>query len=206
MIRRSIIKISLLIFLVLIGIYGLYFAYNYMLNLPKKVNSYQSISIGMPMAEVKYILGKPDLVLKPIEKFNFSSKNKFIALNQNDQEIATDDDISNAKEGVNDFFYWHYSRPSSFLTINFDHQKKIVKSIGCNFSDENKFLLKMGICELNGIHALDEEHEVIDKLGDPSSSKIIDETKIMDFNKYNMKIYLSKKIVRAIEVIDIVDN
>lgn len=203
---RNILKISLIFFGVLIGIYGLYFSYNYIVNIPKKVNAYQSISIGMPMAEVKYILGKPDLVLKPIEKFNFSNKDKFIVLDENGQQIASEDDISKAKEGVNDFFDWHYSKYSSFITINFDPQNKIVKSIACHFSDKNELLLKIGVCEINGIHALDGEDEVIAKLGEPSSSKIIDETKIMEFDKYNMKIYLSKKIVRSIMVLDMSGN
>lgn len=207
---RSILKISLLLSVVLVGVYGLYFTYNHAVNLPKKVNAYHSISIGMPMVEVKYILGRPDLVLKPINKFNFSGRNKFIIsgniFGEADQEVASDDDILNAKEGVNDFFDWHYSKSSSYISINFDPQKRIVKSIGCHFSDGNEYLLKMGICEINGIHALDGEDEVLAKLGEPSSSKIIDGTKIMYFNKYNMKIFLSKKIVRGIEVLDMADN
>jgi hypothetical protein len=194
---KNIIIISKYLITIFFGVAGSFYVYKYISNLPKLENTFQSISLGMPMGEVKYVLGSPDYVLHPIKKFNFEKE---------DQTVVSKEEIANAKEGVNSFFDWHYSKSSSLVTVNFDSNKRIVKEIGCHFIDKNEFLLGMGICEINGIHALDDEDTVLDRLGKPSSSKIIDETKIMEFDSYNMKIFLEKRIVRGIVILNLADK
>ncbi len=163
-----------------------YFFYSYISNLPKKSMSFEGISLGMDMNEVKYILGYPDSVLHPEEDLN-KGKRKKMGI----QMVASKEDIERSPNGVSDFYDWQFEKGAKRIDVGFDSSTSRVTSIGC-YVDERKFV-DAGTCAINGIQALEKEEDIFEKLGTPSSSFIENATKTVVYSKYNMKIYLVKK-------------
>ncbi len=185
LLKKSI-KIGIAILVFCFFITSSYYLYRYISNLPKKIISYEGISLGMDMTEVKYILGYPDRVLHPEEDLNKGKGKKDLA-----QIWASKEDIERSPNGVNDFFDWQYEKGVKRIDIGFDSSTSKVTSIGC-YVDERKFV-GAGTCSINGIQSLDKEEDIFGKLGTPSSSVIDNTTKTMVYSKYNMKINLVKK-------------
>ena len=92
---------------------------------PKKATTYEGISLGASMDEVKYILGFPSYVLHPIEDLSKGKGKPMMA-----QMQATDKEIQNSSNGVDDFFDWQYDKDIKRIDIGFDVATRRVKSIG----------------------------------------------------------------------------
>lgn len=170
-----------------------YYLYRYISNLPKKVIAYEGISLGMDMAEVKYILGYPDSVFHPAEDENKGKGKKMMV-----RWKASKEDITRSANGVNDFYLWDFSRGAKRIDVEFDNSTLKVNSIGCYVDTRN--FVDLGTCAVNSIQALDSEEVIFDKLGTPSTSVIDDSTKTVEYSKYNMTISLVKKSAYFIRV------
>ena len=185
LLKKSI-KIGIAILVCCFFIASSYYLYRYISNLPKKIISYEGISLGMDMSEVKYILGYPDSASHPEEVLNEGKRRLRLS-----QIFASKEDIERSPNVVNDFFDWQYEKGVKIIDIGFDSSTSKVTSIGC-YVDERKFV-DAGTCAVNGIQSLDKEEDIFRKLGTPSSSVIDNTTKTMVYSKYNMKINLVKK-------------
>lgn len=174
-----------------------YHLFSYVSNLPKRITTYEGISIGMSMAEVKYILGYPDDVLHPAEDMSEGKGEKLLM-----QRYADKEDIRRSPKGVDGFYDWQYRLGPKRIDVEFDKSSLTVRSIGC-YTDAKLFPVEPGTCAINNIQASDIEEVVLDKLGVPSSSVIENSTKILEYANYNMKIFLTRKVAYYIIVEDL---
>jgi hypothetical protein len=168
----------------------------YISGRPKKLTSYEGVTLGMGMAEVKYILGYPDSVLHPKKRVG-TGKSEWQAF----QIHASKEDVERSPNGVNDFYDWQYEKIYKRLDIGFGEGTSKVRSIGCYVDLQNA--ASVGVCAINGIKTNDLEEVVYDKFGEPSSSDITGVTKTIEYKNLNMKIYLTKKHVYYIKVEEI---
>jgi hypothetical protein len=184
---NKILKIILIFTLFIVFLIGCYFSYQYILKLPKKIITYQDISLGMEMDEVIYVLGYPNSVLHPIEDLNKGKGKPMLA-----QMNASKEEIERSPNRVKDFYDWQFNKGNKRIDIGFSSTTNKVSSVGC-YIDSNAFV-DSGTCAINNIQAMDTEDTIIDKLGSPTTSSIEDSVKTLTFNNFNMKIMLSKKI------------
>jgi hypothetical protein len=194
--RKKLIKIILGVVAACLLSVAFYLAYGYISKLPKKVSNFEGVALGMDMSEVKYILGYPDSVLYPVEDLNKGKGKPMFA-----QLIASKEQIDRSANGVNDFYDWQYNRGTKRIDIGFDSSNKKVKFVGCYVNP--KEYVDVGACAINNIQALDSEEVIFDRLGSPSSSTIDDSTKTITYDKYNLKIFLVKKMAYYIIVEDL---
>ena len=166
-----------------------YFIFEYLSMRPKRVTSFESISLGMSMHEVKYILGRPrDVLYENIEKGG-GAKGRAVYL------TATAEEIAQSPYGVGDFLYWMYDLDGKRIDVKYDEGTRKVRSIGCyveSSSVDSSSTIRKGTCAINNIEALDAEQTIIKQLGKPSLEEVSDYVKTMQYTDLNMKIYLEK--------------
>lgn len=174
----------------LVAIGGIYF---FASQLPKKISTYEGISLGESKDSVFYALGPPTDVLFPPEDINSSEFWK------RSSRVANKKEISEARNGVKSFNLWAFKRKETRLDVDFDNEDRVI-SIGCYYDLDKNEWLTTGACKANGIQLLDQEEQVKERLGSPDSEKIEDVTKTVIYKNLNMKLYFSRKILYFITI------
>ena len=169
------------------------YAYRNVTNLPKAIRSYEGLTLGMPMSEVKYVMGYPDSVLFPPEDLS-EGKGKPIMTSK----VAADSDIASQSNGVDDFLQWTYLTGTKELSLRFNEKTKKLISIGCK--NHLTPLSRSDVCQVNNVQLLDSEDKIISELGTPTNQSINGVTKSIYYKDLNMTIYLTKRIAYYISV------
>ena len=141
--------------------------------------SYHSLSLGMDMQTVEYVIGKPTHLVAGSQIKDYA------------QEKQTDKNFNS-----HDFKIWKY--PDG-LVVAFNQQNKVIK-VSC-FGNQNQHQ-----CEpLYGLKIGDSEDVLIGKLGDEHESKIEDGKKLIFYASLNGQFELEKKKIIGLELSDFSD-
>lgn len=149
---------------------------------PRKQTAYASVSLGMKMDEVEYILGAPETV-----GGQGANANELYPL------VKTADFKDGDK--ITNFFWWDYnSQKEKGLVIKFHPKFRRVTDIRC-------FSQGAMLCpELIGISDGATEEDVIAKLGLPSGTSIDNAIKTIEYRKLGASFSLKKKKVYMLSV------
>lgn len=167
-------------------------AYN---NRPQKVTSFESINLGASMDEVAYALGQPTSVARPED---WELKDGTIW-----KGVVTDvpkQEVENHKQRFKGFVNWRYEGYADRrIDVDFDKDTKVVTSIGCYVNPD---ATSRGPCWVNGISVGSSESEVTERLGQPTRSSIdaYSNIKTLEYDNWNMEVFLSKRVVYYIKV------
>jgi len=174
-----------LLIMVLVMLWTIYQTYDYIKNLPRAVTTFEGVTLGESKDQVFYAMGAPTVVL--YEPKDPKSTNIFDQFSP----IATKDQVDKTPLREKGFNQWEYLRKDKpRLDVNFN-KKGEVELIGCYVSPKDWAYFDS--CLVNGVQSLDMEDRIIEKLGKPDRESIDGVTKVMDFKKYNMRIYFEKK-------------
>lgn len=160
-------------------------------NRPKKVTEFQTIALGASMDEVAYALGVPPEVLKPA-KWTTPEGKSVDAL-----ETVKQEELAKSKTIYKDYLFWQYPSPINRIDLSFDPVSKTVIEVGCYTSDEQRH---WNACDVNGINVGLTEDQIIDQLGTPTRSEIDGISKRLDYDSWNMSVYLGKRVAYYIIV------
>jgi hypothetical protein len=169
---------------------------------PRRLTSYQGVSLGDSKAVVEYKKGEPETVEDDPPVPQSPDYNPFRHL----YTVAADQGQVNAipnGKSLKDFNLWSYSYglkdPSTgtkLLDIGFDKATHLVDQIEC-FSDEPV----QNFCDLDfGIDVGLSEQKTRNILGKPTTETLVDGTKTMFFQKYDLILKLRKQIITNIYV------
>lgn len=181
-------KFLLLFLLVVFVTVGMYFLYIWISSIPNKQDSYQGIKLGMTMNDVRYIKGQPDGLIK--EKHFYVGR--LVDTLVDITELDSTDSILNYPE-------WNYKN----ISINFDKPNGKVVAISCgNFFSPLAFMAdeKLGCEPLSGVIVGTFEDSLKHRFGKPDIDEITEETKIVEFKKFNARFYLQKQKVFGLEL------
>jgi hypothetical protein len=163
-------------------------AYEWWSERPYKLTEYEGVKLGASQSEVQYAKGAPSSVLLVEGKGEPGKPWTY------DWSVV---DVAKLEKGksVEDYLMWSYAiGRDKRLDISFDQKEKKVSSISC-YSDSYLECEK-----IFGIHDGSSEKELLGKLGVPEKEEITQATKRMDFEKFNVRFYLSKLKVYMITV------
>lgn len=182
-----------LLFALILTLSG-YFIFEYLSKRPKKATSFESISLGMSMQEVKYIFGHASSVWY-IQKRKEPSIYDYLhdslpVFGEDDWVLATEKQVEESPQGIESFNYWHYDLDGKRVDVKYDEKTRKVRSIGCYVDSSST--VKKGTCAINNIEALDSEQKIIKRLGKPSLEEVSDYVKTLQYTDLNVKIYLAK--------------
>lgn len=202
-------KIFALIALIVVSSLG-YVAYTHYSNRPAKIDSYQTLTLGMSMDEVLYSLGQPDYVLTQ----DHNGDPGFL-------DLVTREKVEKNLEGVKGYLSWFYSDNLNLgtsyekkyalnlqkkpyenplhLGIEFEASNKKLLSIRC--SAQNNTVIPPNSCAVNGIVLQMSEESVIQHLGIPTQASILGITKSLTYNELGMVVHLEKRMVYSITVL-----
>ena len=141
--------------------------------------SYHSLSLGMDMDTVEYVIGKPSHVVMGNQIKDYA------------QEKQTDKNFNSHA-----FKVWKYS---DGVVVSFNHQGKVIK-VSC-FGNQDQHQ-----CEpLYGLKIGDAEDILIGKLGDDYESKIEDGKKLIFYASLYGQFDLEKRKIIGLELSDFSD-
>jgi len=146
--------------------------------------SYYGVALGMTKDEVRYELGQPSNVTTPGDLTGAKPWERY-------SEVVPVGKIPGDKQ-VEDYHSWSYDGPPR-IDIDFDTASGKVISVGCYAGDAH----------CNNVLTLSDgtsEHDVVERLGDPSKEQIDGATKIMSYRKLNLELYLTKEKVYMVKV------
>lgn len=178
-----------LLIIILIGIIGR-FGYIYVSNLPKVILEYQGVKLNDSMSEVIYSYGDPNYVLSQSEKDSFAGSRR----------IIYKEEVEKSPNKYNDFDSWAYEFPDHRMDIDFESKSHKVISISCYRDIDKGGFFPLEICPVNGIDIYNSEDEVKSILGKPDKEYIDGVTKILVYQKLNMRVLLIKRKVYYIVV------
>jgi hypothetical protein len=166
-----------------------YSGHTYLEKRPKGVSHFEGISLGDSKDLVFYALGAPSNVL-----FADDSSSEW----RGSLQVATEEEIRNAKEGHKSFNFWSYDRRETRLDIDFDDSAKVI-SIGCYYDNESG-VPPTDRCLINNVGIFDQEGEVVEKLGVPDRETLNGITKTVAYERLNLELFFTKRRLYQIKV------
>ena len=169
---------------------------------PRRLTSYQGVSLGDSKKVVEYKKGEPEGVVDDPSLPQPLGYNPFKHIYTVAADEGQTDAIPNGKS-FKDFNLWSYSYglkdPSTgtkLLDIGFDKKTNLVDQIEC-FADEpvEKF------CDLESGIGIDvSEQKARNILGVPTTETLIEGTKTLFYQRYNLRLGLQRQKIKNIYV------
>ena len=177
---------------VLSGFLVAYYDYqNYQKNKPKKIFEYAELKIGESQEHVKYVLGEPSEFLlyddKKPEKLKDTGFRWVYKNDENNGKIISKSDV------------WFYKKYDHMIVAEFDKPGGVISAIGC--ISEGNYNCPI----IFGLQDGSDEELVLKQLGKPDEETIVNSTKVMNYDRYNIELRLQKKKVYLIKVIALTD-
>ena len=166
----------------------------------KPITEYQKILLNSTMDEQLYAKGYPDFVFDITRKI----KDDLYPGSMTPKVFyVTTEEIEKNPLRHKAYYLWTYANEDSSVTsIEFDESKK-VKEIMCYGGEvygETDSFAAFKRCEINNILLGDTEENLFQRLGKPSSEKIYNTTKIVEYKNLNLRVHLSKLKITAFTV------